>query len=152
MITLQCHDSIGVLQSGQVNFQPQLPVWKSEAIHMMKMTSYIKIFIKFPNNVKRFWDDKHYIMYADPHVKGRFTAWQNLEAGDKYFPKYWNIYLLILLFCMWRGTNLLLATVVGDFYDTISKMRKEEVMEELYSVLQGMYGNTRFWLVDKNNS
>ena len=38
----------------------------------------------------------------------------------------------------------MLATVVGDFYDTISKMRKEEVMEELYSVLQSMYGNVRF--------
>ena len=91
---------------------------------MFKMVRYIKIFLKFPSNMTAFWDDNHYIMYVDPHARGRFQAWQNMEAGGRYFP---------------RGTNVLLCTVVGEFYDSLAGMSSEEVMEELFSVLREMY-------------
>ena len=93
---------------------------------MFKMVRYIKIFIKFPSSLVPFWDDNHYIMYVDPNARGRFQVWQNLEARGKYFK---------------RGTNLLLCTVMGAFYDQISTMSKEQVMEELYEVLREMYGS-----------
>ena len=49
-----------------------------------------------------------------------------MEAGGRYFP---------------RGTNVLLCTVGGEFYDTISSMSSEEVLEEMFSVLRNMYGH-----------
>ena len=39
------------------------------------------------------------------------------------------------------GTNILLCTVVGEFYDIVSTKSKEEVMKELYQVLKDMYGD-----------
>ena len=104
-----------------------MPQWKSEVIYMFKMVRYIKIFIKFPSNISAFWDDNHYIMHVDPHARGRFQVWQNLEARGKYFK---------------RGTNILLCTVVGAFYDLVSTMTKEKVMDELYEVLKEMYGDS----------
>ena len=79
--------SIGVLQSDRVAFEPKLPPWKEEGIYMFKMTRYIKIFMKFPDSIEAFWDDNHYIMYVDPHIRGKYQMWQNLEARGKYFPK-----------------------------------------------------------------
>ena len=79
--------SIGVLQSEFVDFVPALPNWKLETIYNFKMTRYIKIFVKFNKNVKKFWDDNHYIMYVDPYVRGKYQMWQNLEARGKYFPE-----------------------------------------------------------------
>ena len=49
-------------------------------------------------------------------VRGGFQTWQNMEAGGRYFP---------------RGTNVLLCTVVGDFYDSLSRMSEEEVRSAL---------------------
>ena len=66
--------SVGVLEAGIVTFAPPLPAWKSEVINMFKMARYIKIFVKFPANVTAFWDDNHYIMYVDPHARGKFQV------------------------------------------------------------------------------
>ena len=85
---------------------------------MFKMIRYIKIFIKFPDNITAFWDDNHYIMYVDPHIRGKFQVWQNLEARGKYYP---------------RGTNVLLCTVIGGFYDLVSTWSKEKVMQAEFS-------------------
>ena len=45
---------------------------------------YIKIFMKFPKDTEAFWDDTHYIHYIDPHVRGRYQLWQNLEAKGQF--------------------------------------------------------------------
>ena len=78
--------SIGVLKSDLVSFVPKLPSWKEEVIYMFKMTRYIKIFVRFPADTAAFWDDNHYIMYVDPHVRGKYQVWQNMEARGKYYP------------------------------------------------------------------
>jgi len=118
--------SIGVLESDFVEFFPRLPPWKEEIIYMYKMTRYIKIFVKFPDSVEAFWDDNHYIIYVDPVTRGRYQMWQNLEAGDKYFPK---------------GTNMLLATVIGNNWETVQHLSKDQVKAELFTVLKSMYGD-----------
>ena len=46
--------SIGVLQSGSIEFKPPLPAWKTKAIANAKMTSYVKVFLNWE---KRWWDD-----------------------------------------------------------------------------------------------
>lgn len=44
--------SVGVLQHQDVTFHPSLPAWKTEAIASMKMATYTKIFLIFP---EKFW-------------------------------------------------------------------------------------------------
>jgi polyamine oxidase len=46
--------SIGVLQSGLIKFEPELPKWKIAAIEDLKMTTYVKVFVMWE---KRWWDD-----------------------------------------------------------------------------------------------
>lgn len=46
-----------------------------------------------------------------------------MEARGKYYP---------------RGTNVLLCTVLGAYYDMVSSWSKERVMEELFTVLRDM--------------
>jgi len=121
-----CTFSIGVLESDLVEFKPKLPAWKEEIIYMYKMIRYIKIFVKFPDHIKAFWDDNHYILYVDPHTRGKYQVWQNLEAGGRYFP---------------RGTNVLLVTVVGNNWERVQYLTKQEIIAELYQVLRNMYGD-----------
>ena len=40
----------------------------------------------------------------------------------------------------YKGTNILVCTVVGEFYDVVATKSKEEVMGDLYNVLYDMYG------------
>jgi len=118
--------SIGVLESDLVEFFPSLPAWKEEIIYMYKMTRYIKIFVKFPSNIKAFWDDNHYIMYVDPTIRGEYQMWQNLEARGKYYPK---------------GTNMLLCTIIGENWERVHRLSKDAVKNELFQVLKSMYGD-----------
>lgn len=46
--------SIGVLQSGLIKFEPELPKWKIAAIDDLQMTTYVKVFVIWE---KRWWDD-----------------------------------------------------------------------------------------------
>ena len=132
--------SVGVLKSDLVSFLPKLPPWKEEVIYMFKMIRYIKIFVKFADNIEAFWDDNHYIMYVDPHIRGKYQVWQNLEARGKYYPKgkacTYKHHIAIFV-----GTNILVCSVIGEFYDIVLTKSKEEVMGELYSVLKEMYGD-----------
>jgi len=52
-----CTFSIGVLQYNDVQFVPTFPMWKQEAIFTFKMTTYTKIFLKFP---QKFWEDTQF--------------------------------------------------------------------------------------------
>ena len=74
--------SVGVLEAGIVTFAPPLPAWKAEVINMFKMARYIKIFVKFPANVTAFWDDNHYIMYVDPHARGKFQVGHSCTSSN----------------------------------------------------------------------
>ena len=63
---------------------------------MLSSLRYIKHYIRFPKNIKPFWDDTRYIVHIDPNVRyvqypsidnfcnffirGRYQIWQNLEA------------------------------------------------------------------------
>ena len=86
--------------------------------------------------MKAFWDDSHYIHYVDPHVRGRYQLWQNLEAkGDnaeepslseqlhtgRYHP---------------RGTNVLMCTIVGNNWERVTTLSKQQVPCAVASVSQ----------------
>ena len=112
--------SIGVLKSGLVQFEPQLPLWKQEAISKFDMVNYTKIFLKFE---KMFWDQEEYIMYASER-RGYYTIWQNMEANSR-LPK---------------GTNILMMTVTGEESARLEYHSNEETQNEIMQVLRKVYG------------
>lgn len=112
--------SIGVLKSGSVKFIPALPSWKTEAIFMLNMVIYTKIFLKFPY---KFWDDNEYIYYASER-RGYYPIWQNLEA-DSRLPK---------------GTNILLITVTQEEAQRIEYQDDQITKNEIMKVLRRVYG------------
>ena len=112
--------SIGVLKSGLVQFEPQLPLWKQEALFKLNMVIYTKIFLKFE---KMFWDQEEYIMYASQR-RGYYTIWQNLQA-DSRLPE---------------GTNILMMTVTGEESARLEYQSNKETQSEIMQVLRKVYG------------
>ncbi|KAJ3059149.1 hypothetical protein HK102_010121, partial [Quaeritorhiza haematococci] len=65
--------SLGVLQHGDVEFNPPLPSWKVESLHRFHLSVYTKIFLNFPN---QFWDDEEFVYYGDDR-RGYYPVWMN---------------------------------------------------------------------------
>ncbi|KAG1722003.1 hypothetical protein EDB19DRAFT_1884550 [Suillus lakei] len=116
-----CTYSVGVLQYGDVAFEPALPSWKTEAVQSMVMATYTKIFLQFEEN---FWFDTEMAIYADKE-RGRYPVWQSLDHV-KFFP----------------GSGLVFVTVTGDFSLRVEGMEDSDVQEEVMEVLRAMYPNT----------
>ncbi|KAH7921135.1 amine oxidase [Leucogyrophana mollusca] len=115
-----CTFSVGVLQYGDVLFEPTLPSWKVEAIQSTVMATYTKIFFQFPEN---FWFDTEMALYADKQ-RGRYPVWQSLDIVD-FFP----------------GSGIVFVTVTGDFSVRIEALPDEQVQDEVMEVLRAMFPN-----------
>ena len=68
---------LGVLQAGQVSFDPPLPARKAEAIAKLGMGVLNKCFLRFP---EAFWDAQlDWLNYIPGHAgKGRWAEWVSL--------------------------------------------------------------------------
>eukprot|EP01084_Bolivina_argentea_P061749 112887_1 len=76
--------SLGVLQSGIINFKPKLPKWKTNALMMYDFVDYTAIYVQWPYN---FWKSQiinitEFILLNDERF-GFFTWIMNLDH-----PKY----------------------------------------------------------------
>jgi len=114
--------SVGVLKENHIQFTPGLPEEKMKLINMLEMKSFDKIFLKFPNYLKPFWDNSLYILYVDPIVKGRYQTWLNMNAVGGAF----------------KNSNILMVMTQGD---DVPQLKKEEVKKELVRILRAMYGS-----------
>ncbi|KAG1723143.1 flavin-containing amine oxidoreductase-domain containing protein [Suillus lakei] len=131
-----CTFSLGVLQYGDVAFEPALPSWKMEAIQSMVMVCLLKadifenslssgyIYQDIPAVRKEFWFDTEMAIYADKE-RGRYPIWQSLDHV--------NFFL---------GSGLVFVTVFGDFSLRIEGMKDSDAQKEVMEVLQAMYPNT----------
>ena len=109
--------SSGVLNAGTVKFEPELPNWKREALAMVPMCHYCKIFLKFD---KQFWDNSTYFMLATK-FRGKYMHWHNLA----------NIY----------NESMLLATLTGHICKESHMYTDEEIKTQVYEVLRKVYKN-----------
>ncbi|RVX10503.1 Polyamine oxidase [Vitis vinifera] len=112
--------SIGVLQSGLINFKPDLPPWKILAMYQFDMAVYTKIFLKFPD---KFWpsgNGTEFFFYAH-EKRGYYTIWQQLEEE---YP----------------GANFLLVTVTDDESRRIEQQPDSDTKAEIMGVLRAMFG------------
>ena len=70
--------SLGVMQSGNVHFEPPLPDWKQYSIAAGNHNTEFPIYLRFPADQPAFWDDTSFILYADDR-RGHYTMWTNME-------------------------------------------------------------------------
>jgi polyamine oxidase len=66
-----CTASVGVLRANLIQFSPQLPDWKVQALNEIEMGNYVKIYCVFP---RKFWDNSEYIFIANER-KGTYPMW-----------------------------------------------------------------------------
>ncbi|CAG9997015.1 unnamed protein product [Clonostachys byssicola] len=115
-----CTFSVGVLQNDVVKFEPELPLWKQEAIESFTMGTYTKIFMQFNET---FWDsEKQYLLYADPHERGRYTGFQSLTGPGFH-----------------EGSNLIFVTVTNAQSWVVEQQTDEETKAEVLAVLRSMF-------------
>lgn len=115
-----CTFSLGVLQNDVVEFAPELPRWKREAVEEFQMGTYTKVFYQFNET---FWpEDTQFFLYADPVQRGYYPVWQSLST-EGFFP----------------GSNIIFATVVDEQSHRIEKQTDEQTMAEGLAVLRTMF-------------
>ncbi|KAL2634582.1 hypothetical protein R1flu_006061 [Riccia fluitans] len=112
--------SLGVLQSKLIDFQPDLPFWKLEAIFEFNMGIYTKIFLKFPYKFWRTEPGTEFFLYADDS-RGYYPVWQHLE---REYP----------------GSNVIFVTVTDDESRRIEQQSNNETLAEIMDVLRSMFG------------
>ncbi|KAJ7912145.1 amine oxidase [Mycena leptocephala] len=112
--------SVGVLQNDDIVFEPDLPMWKQEAIQSMAMATYTKIFLQFE---EKFWFDTQFALYADTE-RGKYPVWQGLDL-EGFLP----------------GSGIIFATVVGDYSERIEALSDTQVQGEMLDVLRTMFPN-----------
>lgn len=112
--------SIGVLQNDIVEFKPQLPRWKRDAIEQFQMGTYTKVFFQFNET---FWDpETQYFLYADDNFRGYYPVWQSL-SGPGFL----------------EGSNIIFVTVVGTQSYRIEEQPDEVTKAEALAVLRAMF-------------
>ncbi|KAI1338251.1 amine oxidase [Xylariaceae sp. FL0016] len=112
--------SLGVLQNEVIDFNPQLPRWKREAIEQFQMGTYTKIFMQFP---EAFWDlDTQFFLYADNTTRGYYPVWQSLAAPG-----------------FLEDSNIIFVTVVDGESYRVEQQSDEETKAECMAVLAAMF-------------
>ncbi|KAF4322077.1 hypothetical protein JM18_002192 [Phytophthora kernoviae] len=117
--------SLGLLQSGKLHFQPDLPVVKKGAIKRSKMGQYMKVLVQFP---EVFWPK---------HI--RFMAQLKKSPSDPsdrriYFP-------LVFNYDFAKGVPILEGVLIGDNASAISaEFTDEEIAHALFLQMQDTFG------------
>ena len=108
-----CTASIGVLRSGNIQFDPPLPKWKVDAINQVEMGNYVKIYCTFQT---RWWDNHEYIFIASNN-KGEYPQWMPIHGGQP----------------------MLMAVVSGEKANELEKRDPEQVKDEIHLFLSRAY-------------
>ena len=107
--------SIGVLQSENVRFTPELPEWKMDAIQQFQMAQYTNVYVQFNT---AFWDDHEWIVYA-----GETEPFNIIMNLNKFHP----------------GSNILLLEASNRHTIRIERLSDDQVIAEVVSKLQKLY-------------
>lgn len=112
---------LGVLQSGQVKFSPELPAIKREAIKNLGVGVLNKCYLKFPHV---FWDGQvDWINYIpDSRKYGQWAEWLSLSRTT--------------------GQPVLLGFNAGDFGREIEKWNDDFIVDSAMETLRLIYGKT----------
>ncbi len=109
---------LGVLQSGNLKFSPQLPQSKQNAIGRIGMGNYEKIALKFP---EIFWPkEPHRLNYLSDHEPPLYNAWLN--------------------FAHFTGDPVLVCYHGGPMAEYTNQMDDEDLIAGCVETLKKMFG------------
>lgn len=112
--------SLGVLQNDAVTFSPELPEWKTTAIHKFNLGTYTKIFMQFNET---FWPtDTQYFLYADPTTRGWYPVFQSLSMPG-FHP----------------GSNIMFVTLTNELAWRAERQSDDKTKGEVMEVLRKMW-------------
>lgn len=115
---------LGVLQSGDVTFAPDLPDTKTKAMTGLGMGLLNKVFLKFP---EPFWDEKHSIGYVGDYANGtplgRYPIMFNLAVMPDKRP-------------------IIMMMAVGDFGRALEEQPNEDTVGEIMDIFKTLYGTS----------
>jgi monoamine oxidase len=113
-----CTLPINVLQTNSVQFTPDLPQNKTDAINRMEMGTLAQTYIYFKNGV--FWDNTDWISYIPPlNETGHFVTFQNMYKVN--------------------GQPMLLAFNYGNYALQLLTESDQKIKKDLIKVLDNMY-------------
>ena len=113
---------LGVLQKGDVQFEPPFSQDKTKAIKKFKMGNYEKIYVQFPEN---FWGKKEVLFSINtdrPPSESIMTWGLNLDL-EKYF----------------KDSKMLTFHSMGPTARRIAKQNKEETKKEVDVIMRKMF-------------
>ncbi|MGV8859025.1 flavin monoamine oxidase family protein [Rhodoglobus sp.] len=108
---------IGVLQAGDLFFDPALPDWLATAINGFEMNNFEKVFMRFPT---KFWDDDVYVIR------------QQGEAGE-WWHSWYDLTEL-------HGIPALLTFAAGPSAIETREWSDDQIAESVLDALRGLYG------------
>ncbi len=109
---------LGVLQAGDVTFDPPLPEAKATAIGRLGMGLLDKVYLRFP---EVFWDaDADAIGWTSPDADGRWAEWLNVAKAT--------------------GEPVLLGFNAAGYAEQVEAMDDDEVVADALAVLRTIYG------------
>ena len=109
---------LGVLKSNAIQFVPQLPISKQNAIQKVGMNCVNKFLLTWDN---AFWDDVQYISYT-PETRDKFNYFVNVK---KFHPT----------------VNALMTFAYADYARQTETMTDAQIIDEIMLHLRDIYGN-----------
>ena len=110
---------LGVLKANMINFNPNLPIIKQNAIQKVGMNCVNKFLLTWDTV---FWDDEQYISYT-PETRDKFNYFVNVK---KFHP----------------NVNALMTFAYADYARETETMSDSEIIDEIMNHLKDIYGNS----------
>lgn len=110
---------LGVLKSGNIQFEPNLPSAKQNAIQKVGMNCVNKFLLTWNT---AFWDDVQYISYT-PEIKDKFNYFVNVK---KFHPT----------------VNALMTFAYADYARQTETMTDTQIIDEIMIHLKDIYGSS----------
>lgn len=110
---------LGVLKANKIQFVPNLPSTKQNAIQKVGMSCVNKFLLTWDT---AFWDDVQYISYT-PEVRDKFNYFVNVK---KFHP----------------SVNALMTFAYADYARQTEAMTDAQVIDEIMTHLKDVYGNS----------
>lgn len=120
--------SLGVLKSGLVKFDPELPEYFTNALSRASMAQEIKVFLKFPSAlvgkaIHRVIDAKDDASGGENALPKGFTSiWYNLNALPGK-----------------EGSNILMTRIVGDAAKAMNSLSEDEIKDVVLARASRLY-------------
>ena len=119
--------SVGVLQSGSIQFIPELQTSKREVIQRFEMSHYVHVIMQF---TEAFWDTTEQIGYIDSSRRAYYPIFLNYHS---YYPE---------------QPNILVAQITGAEADRVLRQDKAVTIAEVEQILTTLYPTSNITILE----